>query len=209
MKSIREYLTALKEFISGDKMQIITGKYRGRKLVSLDTEKTRPTLARVKESLFSMVDEKIAGATVLDLFAGSGALGIEALSRGAEKVYFVDNNVDAKKVIQTNLRNVKENFNIEICDFKNALDKFCQLGVKFDIVFLDPPYQSDFGDVAIRLLDEKHLLFEGSVVCFEYQGENHLQSVSKCYKILKSKRYADKMLTILEYGSNGRHNTTY
>ena len=84
-------------------MQIITGKYRGRKLVSLDTKKTRPTLARVKESLFSMVDEKIAGATVLDLFAGSGALGIEALSRGAEKVYFVDNNVDAKKVIQTNL----------------------------------------------------------------------------------------------------------
>ena len=111
-------------------MQIITGKYRGRKLLSLETEKTRPTLARVKESLFSMVDEYISDKVVLDLFAGSGALGIEALSRNAKKVYFVDSNPDAKKVIETNLRNVKEDFSVEISDYVLALDKYAKTGVK-------------------------------------------------------------------------------
>lgn len=180
-------------------MQIITGKYRGRKLVSLETEKTRPTLARVKESLFSMIDEYILDATTLDLFAGSGALGIEAISRGAKNVYFVDSNVQARKVIETNLRNVKEEYHIEIADFKNALDKFAKSGVKFDIVFLDPPYQSEFGSEAITLLATLNLLNNGAKVCYEYDGSNHLHYFPKCYKILKSKTYGIAGLVILEF----------
>lgn len=180
-------------------MQIITGKYRGRKLLSLETEKTRPTLARVKESLFSMVDEYISDKVALDLFAGSGALGIEALSRNAKKVYFVDSNPQAKKVIETNLRNVKEEYCVEISDYVSALDKYASSGVKFDIVFLDPPYKSDFGQEAIKLLASKKLLNNGAIVCLEYEGVNHLQSFPECYIILKSKRYGIAGIVILEY----------
>ena len=180
-------------------MQIITGKYRGRKLMSLETEKTRPTLARVKESLFSMIDEYISDKIVLDLFAGSGALGIEALSRNAKKIYFVDSNPEAKKVIETNLRNVKEDFSVEISDYVLALDKYAKMGVKFDLVFLDPPYKSDFGAKAIDLLAKKNLLNDGAIVCFEYEGTNYLQSFPECYIILKTKKYGIAGIVILEY----------
>lgn len=180
-------------------MQIITGKYRGRKLLSLETEKTRPTLARVKESLFSMVEGEILNGIVLDLFAGSGSLGIEALSRGAKKTYFVDSNAQAKTVILKNLRDVKEDFEVDICDYQIALDKFADIGVKFDIVFLDPPYRSDFGEKAIELLGKKHLLKDGSIVCFEYDGSKCLQSFPECYIIRKSKTYGTAGVVVLEY----------
>ena len=91
-------------------MQVIAGKYKGRKLISIDSIKTRPMLARVKESIFAMIDEYIPNSTVLDLFAGSGALGLEAISRGAKKVYFVDLNKDIKKILDTNLRRVTEDY---------------------------------------------------------------------------------------------------
>lgn len=180
-------------------MQVITGKYRGRKLQTLETEKTRPTLAKVKESLFSMIDEYIFDSTVLDLFAGSGALGVEAISRGAKKVFFVDNNVDAKKIIQSNLKNVKEDFLIDICDFAFALDKYEKMGVQFDIVFLDPPYKSDFAQKAVELLNEKKLLKNGSIVCIEFDCSNHLQSFDDCYIIRKSKTHGIANIVILEY----------
>lgn len=180
-------------------MQVITGKYRGRKLLSLETEKTRPTLARVKESLFSMIDEYIFDSTVLDLFAGSGSLGIEALSRGAKNVFFVDNNKDAKKIIEKNLMNVKEKFSIDVCDFSIALDKYAKMGVKFDIVFLDPPYKSDFAEKALDLLNKKNLLKNGSIVCVEFEGGNHLHSFDECYIILKSKTHGIAGIEILEY----------
>ena len=81
-------------------MQIITGKYRARKLIGVDAETTRPTLARVKESIFNLIQFDIAGSVVLDLFAGSGAFGAECISRGAEKVYFIDSNEKAIKTIK-------------------------------------------------------------------------------------------------------------
>lgn len=180
-------------------MQVITGKYRGRKLQSLATEKTRPTLAKVKESLFSMIDEYIFDSTVLDLFAGSGALGIEAISRGAKKVFFVDINKDAKKIIESNLKNVKEDFSIDVCDFAFALDKYEKMGVKFDIVFLDPPYKSDFAMKSVELLDKKNLLKNGSIVCIEFDGSNHLQFFADCYIIRKSKTHGIASTVVLEY----------
>lgn len=180
-------------------MQVIAGKYHGRKLISLETENTRPTLAKVKESIFSMVDEYVLDSTVLDLFAGSGALGIEAISRGAKKVYFVDNNKNAKSVIEKNLKNVKEDFSIEISDFSSALDKFATLGVKFDMIFLDPPYKSNFALEALNILAKKNLLCDGAIVCLEYEGANRLQSFPECYIIKKNKTHGIAGIVILEY----------
>jgi len=180
-------------------MQIITGKYRARKLLSLNSDNTRPTLAKVKESMFSMLDEHLEGAVVLDLFAGSGALGIEALSRGAKKVYFVDNNKEAKKVIELNLRNVKEDFEIDIMDFCDALDNFKRRGICFDVVLLDPPYSLGLGEKALELLDKKKLLSSGAIVAFEQNAEKRLHNVCDCYIIKKVKKHGIALVTILEY----------
>ena len=180
-------------------MQIITGKYRGRKLVSLDTEKTRPTLARVKESMFSMIDGYIDDSIVLDLFAGSGSLGIECISRNAKKVFFVDANKDAKKVLEKNLERIKEDFEIVISDFKDALKDFSKKGLKFDLVLLDPPYASDYGALAINLLAEFGLLNNGAIVVYEQEGKNLLQNFDDRYIIKKSKQYGTAGVSILEY----------
>lgn len=180
-------------------MQVITGKYRGRKLISLDTEKTRPTLARVKESIFSMIDSYIDNSVVLDLFAGSGSLGIECVSRGAKKVYFVDANKDAKRILEKNLNNVKEDFEIVIEDYLVALTMFAKKGIKFDMVLLDPPYASDFGVVAINKLHELKLLNSGSLIIYEQEGKNLLQNFGDRYIIKKSKQYGIAGVVILEY----------
>ena len=109
-------------------MQIITGKYRARKLIGVDAETTRPTLARVKESIFNLIQWEIDGAVVLDLFAGSGAFGAECISRNAKKVYFVDKEQKAINTIKTNTKNMKEDFEILKNSFENALEDFSSKG---------------------------------------------------------------------------------
>ena len=179
-------------------MQIITGKYKGRKLVSLDTEKTRPTLARVKESIFAFVRDEIENSIVLDLFAGSGAMGIEAISEGAKKVYFVDNNKDAKKIISKNLINVKEDYEIKIADYLDALKEFKNRNLLFDLVFLDPPYKSDYGEKAISMLKDLKLLKNNAIIVFEQTTENCLQNPLNGFIIEKSRKYGIVNVSILK-----------
>lgn len=178
-------------------MQVITGKYRARRLESLDTDGTRPTLARVKESIFSMIDYKIAGSVVLDLFAGSGAMGIEAISRGADKVFFVDNNPKARAVLTRNLKNVNEPFDIFIGDYLDALNNFKRQNLKFNLVFLDPPYASNFGELALSFLYKNGLLNNGALVVFEQEGKNCLQNSPEGYIIEKSKKYGTASVCLL------------
>lgn len=180
-------------------MNIITGKYRGRVLHSLESLKTRPTLARVKESTFAMIDDIIPDAVVLDLFAGSGALGIECLSRGAKKVYFVDNNPQAKQIILKNLIRVVEPYDIDIFDFQVALMTFKKQGLKFDLVFLDPPYQSDFGEIALDLMAELKLLNKGATIVYEEECKKTLQKEREEYIIKRCKSYGIASVTLLEY----------
>ena len=180
-------------------MNIITGRYKGRVLYSLESLKTRPTLARVKESMFAMIDDKIPGATVLDLFAGSGSLGIECLSRGAKKVYFVDNNPEAKKIIYKNLIRVVEPYDIDIFDFQVALMSFKKQGLKFDLVFLDPPYQSDFGEIALDLMAEFKLLNKGATIVYEEEAKKALPKEREEYIIKRCKSYGLASVTLLEY----------
>ncbi|MBQ7467084.1 MAG: 16S rRNA (guanine(966)-N(2))-methyltransferase RsmD [Clostridia bacterium] len=181
-------------------MQVISGKYRGRKLISLETDDTKPTLTRIKGSVFDLLQGYISECEFLDLFAGSGAIGMEALSRGAKHVYFVDSNPDARKTIEKNMKNVdKENFDIIIEDCFNALDIVSQKGVIFDLVYLDPPYKSELYLPCLRALSQKKLVKNGSLVCLEQLAKNSLQVMPECYTILKSKNYGDKNITILEY----------
>ncbi len=181
-------------------MQIITGKYRARKLKAVDSDLTRPTLARVKESVFNLIFDKIAGSVVLDLFAGSGAFGAECISRGAEEVYFVDVSDKAIKTIKQNTLNMTEKFEILKLDFEAALNVFANRGLKFDLVYLDPPYDSDFAVRALKVLHEKELLSKGAVIVVEHKFANDLQNIEACYIIKKSKKYGIAYVDVFTYG---------
>ena len=180
-------------------MQIITGKYRARKLQAVNFEGTRPTLARVKESVFNLIFDKIAGCVVLDLFAGSGSFGAECISRGADEVYFVDQSEKAIRTIKTNTQKMTEKFEIIKSSFLDALANFEKRNIKFDLVFLDPPYDSDFALKALDALVKKNLLNPEATIVVEHKFANDLQNMSNCYIIKKSKKYGIAYVDILEF----------
>ena len=123
-------------------MRIISGKYKGKKLLGDNIDGTRPTMDRVKESLFGIIQNNIKNSTCLDLFAGSGSLGIEALSNGANTCYFIDNNKEVIKVLNNNISNlnIKQNSKVILSDWKKSLNDFSNQNIKFDLIFVDPPY---------------------------------------------------------------------
>lgn len=151
-------------------MRIISGKARGTKLYTLDGENTRPTLDRVKESLFNIIQNELIDSTVLDLFSGSGALAIESLSRGAKKAYLADNNIKAIEIIKKNVEkcHFKEKTEIIFKDYKKCLE---QINEKVDIIFIDPPYQKNIAIDAIKIILEKDILKDNSLIILETDDE--------------------------------------
>lgn len=151
-------------------MRVITGKYKGRKLVAPKND-ARPTLDRMKETLFDILGDKPINAVVLDLFAGSGQLAIECLSRGAAKAVLCDNSRDAVAAIRANFDKIGQKPNIVFGDFRNCLDG---LEDRFDVIFVDPPYKSDFYLQVLNKICNRDLLkFDGIVVC-EHSAEDVL-----------------------------------
>ena len=178
-------------------MKIISGKYKGRNLLGHDLEGTRPTMDRVKESLFAMIQDYLEDSIVLDLFSGSGNLGIEALSNNAKESYLVDNNRKAVKIINQNIDNIGiKNVKVINMDYKKALDYFNKNNIKFNIIFLDPPYDTDYIEQSIELIDKYNVLDnEGIIVC-ESNNINRM-IYPKEYKVVKSKKYGDKYIEII------------
>lgn len=172
-------------------MRIISGIYKGKYIDGFDIEGTRPTMDRVKESLFGIIQNKVENSICLDLFAGSGSLGIEALSMGANKCYFIEKNSEILKILKKNLNNIDNSYLIND-DYKNALNKINQ---KFDIVFLDPPYKLNLITPSIELLLKLNLLNDQSIIICEYEKED-----IKCnLKIIKEKKYGSKYIKIYRY----------
>ena len=161
-------------------MRIVAGKYRHRNIIYPDdATHTRPTKDRVREAIFSAVGD-INGARVLDLYAGSGAMGIEALSRGAKFCAFVDVSNLAIKVIKDNINNLKINDNeYQIIKDKdiNALEQFKSQGQKFDLVFLDPPYEQGQYQQIVELLISKDLLNEHAIIVIEANRDVNLENI--------------------------------
>ena len=149
-------------------MRIIAGKYRGRVLAEFRGQDIRPTSDRVKESLFQILSGKLIGARVLDLFCGSGALGIEALSRGASYVVFNDFSRESLAVCKKNLAAVKEEGELHALDFRACL---LSVSGKFNIIFSDPPYKQDYTAEILRIVKERDLLAEGGLVVCESERE--------------------------------------
>ena len=147
-------------------MRIISGTARGTKLNTLNGENTRPTLDRVKESLFNILQNRLQGAVVIDLFAGSGALALESLSRGAAQAILCDNHPEAISIIKKNIEKThcKEKTKVIYKDYKQALTHITQ---KADIIFVDPPYQKNIAVDAIKRIVEKNLLTEEGIIVLE------------------------------------------
>ncbi len=176
-------------------LRIIAGKYRHMLIDSPNTILTRPTEDKVREAIMSALNYQIENSVVLDLFSGSGALGIEALSRGAKKAYFVDNGSLAIKTIKKNLEKLKiENAEIFHYDYKKALEYFKNEKIKFDLIFLDPPYKLKEVYPYVRkyllendLLNKNAILIEESDIKLEEEyGESRYYKYGKVYvKITK------------------------
>lgn len=149
-------------------MRIISGKYRGKKLQEFDLQTTKPTLDRVKESIFNLIQFDVANALVCDLFAGTGALGIECVSRGAKFVWLVDNNPKAIKIIQSNLKNIQGDFKVVNADYLSFLNSS---KTKFDLLLLDPPYKTDLGVKAIENIVKNDRLSDNGIIIFETSKE--------------------------------------
>lgn len=148
-------------------MRVIAGKYRGKKLKEFDLSSTKPTLDRVKESLFSSIQFDLIDARVLDLFAGTGALGIESLSRGAMCVDFVDYNIEAIKIIKQNLQGIDAKYNVIKSDYMAYLKQAKCDNKQYDIVLLDPPFDTDFGIKAIEYILNNNLLSDNGIIMYE------------------------------------------
>ncbi len=179
-------------------MRIISGIAGGLKLQTLDGDDTRPTLDNVKEAIFSMLFLKCRDASVLDLFGGSGAMGIESLSRGSKSAVFVDCSAKACSVIKENLSRAKmtDRATVLNTDFARYLKQAGEKGLKFDLIFLDPPYASDFMDAALKAIYDYKLLAEGGYIICEFDSTANVDI--KNYTLLKDKRYGRVCVNILE-----------
>lgn len=159
----------------GKFMRIIGGKARGTKLYTLEGNNTRPTLDRVKESLFNIIQNYIQDSVFLDLFAGSGAIGLEAVSRGAKKSILCDNSKEAIDIIKQNIKKTKLEEKIEL--YRLPYDRVLtqQINEKIDIIYIDPPYETNFACEAVKIILEKELINQESIVIIETDREEEIE----------------------------------
>lgn len=182
-------------------MRVISGIYKSRLLKGFNLEGTRPTMDNVKESMFGMIQNYINNSICLDLFSGSGSLGIEALSNGASKVYFVDNNKNIFKVLKENISNLNiENAELFNLEFEAAIKHFNKFNILFDLVLLDPPYNKNLINLSLIKLNEFEVLKDGAIVVCEYEGKKIIEYPN--YRLLKHKNYGNKCIDIYVYEKN-------
>lgn len=182
-------------------MRIITGSAKGKKLLSPEGEGTRPTSERIKGAMFSSIQFDIEGRRVLDLFAGTGQLGLEAMSRGAESVTFVEMDRDVMEIVKKNAKSTGffDKCRYAVSDWRNFIRKASGRDV-YDLVFVDPPYSMECCTDAARRLADSKLIIPGAIVVLESGEESIDISALSDYEVVKSTAYGKKTaLTVLIY----------
>lgn len=178
-------------------MRIVGGKNRSREILYPLNEKiTRPTKDMVRQGIFNVLAFDIQGTVVLDLFAGSGSMGFESLSRGASKAYFVDSSKDAIEVIRKNMNSLKENENSVIIndDYNNALEHFKNEKTMFDIIFLDPPYKVTTIPNIVSYCLENDLLTKNGIIVVE--SDRFIDLDEKLFSKMKQYKYGKTLVTV-------------
>ena len=178
-------------------MRIIAGEARGRRLFAPEGDETRPTADRVREALFNIIRAEVEGAVVLDLFAGSGALALEAISRGAARAVLCDRSPKAVAVIRRNiaLMRAEEKTSVVAGDWQRAVGAG---GERFTLVFLDPPYRmTDVYGEATRRLYEAGRLAEGALMVMEHDAGHPIEGLDKPFELMDERRYRDTAIALV------------
>ncbi len=177
-------------------MRVIAGFYKGRRLERIQNDSIRPTSDRVKEALFSILGEKIINCRFLDLFAGSGGIGIEAMSRGAEEVIFIDSSWDSIKILKNNLKNIGLEDKAEVYNtsYTNGINKLSLRKKQLDIIYVDPPYKSNFSHNALKRIFKDNILAEYGIIILEHSIKESLEEEIVEYKLFKKKTYGNTQL---------------
>lgn len=177
-------------------MRVIGGKAKGRRLASVSGSKTRPTADRIKESLFNIIANEVANVDFLDLFAGNGGIGIEALSRGAGQVVFIDKNRHCTKMIKTNLNTTELGDRAEVYtnDVIRALSVLERKGRIFDVVFIDPPYNQGYIEKTLSALSEYKLVKKDGLVITELSNKEDIPDSVLNLFLTRNENYGDTIL---------------
>ncbi|MGD8190152.1 16S rRNA (guanine(966)-N(2))-methyltransferase RsmD [Brevibacillus ginsengisoli] len=184
-------------------MRVISGEHKGRPLAAVPGKGTRPTTDKVKESIFNIIGPYFDGGTALDLYAGTGGLGIEALSRGIERTVFIDIEQKAISVIKQNLASLNLSDQAEVYrnDSDRALKVLAKRDIQFDLVFLDPPYAKQKLEAEMRLLQDLNLLAPGARIVTEHDTEFTLkETIGDCVQE-RSVTYGDTTISIFQFNS--------
>ncbi|QIC05708.1 16S rRNA (guanine(966)-N(2))-methyltransferase RsmD [Brevibacillus sp. 7WMA2] len=182
-------------------MRVISGEHRGRSLAAVPGTSTRPTTDKVKESIFNMIGPYFDGEWALDLYAGTGGLGIEALSRGAAKAIFVDSDNKAFNTVKQNLKTLRLDEQAEVykIDSARALKVLSTRGVQFDLVFLDPPYAKQKLEQEIEQLQQLHMVATDAWIVTEHDAKLTLpEQIGMCEQY-RCSTYGDTRVTIYRY----------
>ncbi|WP_028991671.1 16S rRNA (guanine(966)-N(2))-methyltransferase RsmD [Thermoanaerobacter thermocopriae] len=178
-------------------MRVIAGKLRGRKIKSIEGSEVRPTADRVKESLFNILMNKIEGSVFLDLFAGTGNIGIEALSRGAQFCYFVDKSLKSVKCIRENVAelNLIPFAKILHRDVLKVIEILDQNNTKFDIIFLDPPYYQNLAEKTLIKLGKAKLLKRGGIIIAQHHKNDKVKETYGNLVKVRENKYGETILS--------------
>lgn len=181
-------------------MRVISGSARGLKLKAPEGMNTRPTLDRIKESLFNIIAADMYDCRFLDLFSGSGAMGIECLSRGGQNAVFVDNNKESIDVIKQNINGAKVSDRAEVmsCDVTSAISKLAQRGKTFDVIFMDPPYDKGLVELSLQAIVKNNILSKDGYIIAEQSTEEEIPEIASL-KVTRVKEYRITRMTFLTY----------
>ena len=182
-------------------MRVITGSARGRRLKELEGMETRPTTDRVKEGLFNILQFDIEGRRVLDLFAGTGQLGIECLSRGAASAVFVDRRPDAVKLIRENLKITDLQARARVVA-GDSMEYLKSLREKFDLIFLDPPYEAGLLEPALAHIARFDILAPHGIIVAEHPAVRTTPALAPPYRVHRTYRYGKIGLTVYHRDAN-------
>lgn len=183
-------------------MRVISGSQKGKLLKAVPGNQTRPTTDKVKEAIFNMIGPYFSGGIGLDLFAGSGGLGIEGLSRGLEKVIFVDRDTSAFQTIKANIHTCgfEEQSELYRNDSERALKAILKRNLRFDVIFLDPPYKKQKLISVLEIINENSLISESGYVICEHSSDIQLPEYVGRLQLIKKAQYGIIGISIFSYG---------
>ncbi|MEN8244649.1 MAG: 16S rRNA (guanine(966)-N(2))-methyltransferase RsmD [Thermodesulfobacteriota bacterium] len=182
-------------------MRIISGNYRGKKLYAFDGRKIRPTADRLREAVFNILSSLVQDAVVLDLFAGTGAFGLEAVSRGARSAVFIDNHTDAIRLVKKNIHACGVAALTRVVKWDIARNLKCLKGIRpgFDLVFLDPPYDKNLIRPALLHLHASNAVQTAAHMVIEHSFDEPLPHDLDCFSMVDQRKYGKSLVSFFRY----------